>query len=209
MLYNNKTSMNSINPPTISQKRHSFCRALGNLLNVYIFNEEITSRITLDAGKSAQEIRKSYDELVCENEQLKKQILNIRAQANIITENSYYQQKVRLNNENEKKLTHLTVIEKAKSDKYICCDICDRFVSKKNKQHFMTDICLSIRVSKELSKKSNKYILHKKKKRDCIIAYRNGYIMLMRRAVLMKQYTEFQSLRIIMNDKLAPLLKTK
>ena len=180
MLYNNKTSMNSINPPTISQKRHSFCRALGNLLNVYIFNEEITQ-----------------------------QILNIQAQANIITENSYYQQKVRMNNENEKKRTHLTVIEKAKSEKYICCDICDRFVSKLNKQHFMTDICLSIRVSKELSKKSSKYILHKKHKRDCIIAYRNVYIMLMRRTVLMKKYTEFQSLQIMMNDKLTPLLKTK
>jgi hypothetical protein len=200
-------STNNQNQQTQSQKRYDFCKELGNLLNVYIFNEEITSQITLDASKSAEQIKKSYDELADENRMLKIQLANIQQQANRITNNSYYHKHIKLDTEKERKNTHLSVIEKAQSEQYICCDICDRFVRKNNKQHYLTDICLSIRVSKELSHKSNKYILHKKKKKDVIVAFRNFFIMNYQYVKLKMKKEKFQDRINEMNDKLAPLLK--
>jgi hypothetical protein len=199
--------MASNNQSTLTQKRFNFCNDLGNLLNVYIFNEEITSKITLDAGKSAKNIKRSYDELVTENQRLKQQLADIQTQAKRITENKYYQQKVRLVNTDYVKRTHLSVVEKAQNPRYICCDICDRFVSRWNKNHILTDVCLSIRVSKELSKKSNKYILHKKKKKDLIVAFRNSFIILMKRNELMEKQKDFKKLIEMMEKILCPYQK--
>ena len=91
------------NVKTESQKRTQFCGELGNLLNVYIFNEEITTEITLDASKSAEEIKKSYDELVNENRMLKQRLANIQVQARRITHTVYYQRHIAARKEDAEK----------------------------------------------------------------------------------------------------------
>jgi len=194
---------------SITQRRFDFCKDLGNLLNVYIFNEEITSEITLNASKSATEIKKTYDQLVAENTRLKQQLASIQRQASIITQNKYYQQRIIFDVNSDKKRKHLSVIEKAKNDqKYICCDICDRFITKYNKTHTQTDVCLSIRVSKEMARKEKNNILYKKNKRELIVAFRGCLIMLMTHDKLRQKKTDFENRIDKMNRLLSPLLKT-
>ena len=194
---------------SITQRRFRFCKDLGNLLNVYIFGEEITSEITLNASKSAVDIKKTYDQLIAENARLKQQLVSIQRQANIIAENKYYQQRVITDEVDYKKRTHLSVIQKATNDdKYICCNICDRFIAKNNKSHIRTDVCLSIRVSKELAHKQRIYILHKKNKRELIVAFRNCLIMVMSRDKQLREKAHFKSRIEYMNEQLTPFLKS-
>ena len=194
---------------SITQRRFDFCKDLGNLLNVYIFNEEITSEITLNASKSAVEIKKTYDQLVAENNRLKQQLANIQRQATIITQNQYYRQRIIFDVNSNKKRKHLSVIEKAKNEqKYVCCDICDRFITKYNKTHTQTDVCLSIRVSKEMSRKEKNNILYKKNKRELIVAFRNCLIIVMTHDKLRQKKTDFENRIEKMNRLLSPILKT-
>ena len=194
---------------SITQRRFDFCKDLGNLLNVYIFNEEITSEITLNASKSAVEIKKTYDQLVAENNRLKQQLANIQRQATIITQNQYYRQRIIFDVNSNKKRKHLSVIEKAKNEqKYVCCDICDRFITKYNKTHTQTDVCLSIRVSKEMSRKEKNNILYKKNKRELIVAFRNCLIIVMTHDKLRQKKTDFENRIDKMNRLLSPFLKT-
>lgn len=194
---------------SITQRRFDFCKDLGNLLNVYIFNEEITSEITLNASKSAVEIKKTYDQLVAENNRLKQQLANIQRQATIITQNQYYRQRIIFDVNSNKKRKHLSVIEKAKNEqKYVCCDICDRFITKYNKTHTQTDVCLSIRVSKEMSRKEKNNILYKKNKRELIVAFRNCLIIVMTHDKLRQKKTDFENRIEKMNRLLSPFLKT-
>ena len=193
---------------SITQRRFDFCKDLGNLLNVYIFNEEITSEITLNASKSAVEIKKTYDQLVAENTRLKQQLASIQRQATIITQNQYYRQRIIFDVNSNKKRKHLSVIEKAKNEqKYVCCDICDRFITKYNKTHTQTDVCLSIRVSKEMARKERNNLLHKKNKRELIIAFRGCLIMLMTHEKLREKKDKFNNLIDKMNRLLSPILK--
>lgn len=197
-----------MNGKTESQKRAQFCGELGNLLNVYIFNEEITSEITLDASKSAEEIKKSYDELVNENRMLRQRLADIRVQAARITDNAYYQRHIVVKKEDSEKKKHLSVVEKAQNDKYVCCNICDRFLKKSGyKEHTMTDVCLSIRVSKELSKKSINNVLAKKRKEDLIVAFRNVFVMKITFNKKKKKYEEFLALKEKMDNVLLGILK--
>ena len=194
---------------SITQRRFDFCKDLGNLLNVYIFNEEITSEITLNASKSAVEIKKTYDQLVAENNRLKQQLASIQRQATIITQNQYYRQRIIFDVNSNKKRKHLSVIEKAKNEqKYVCCDICDRFITKYNKTHTQTDVCLSIRVSKEMSRKEKNNILYKKNKRELIVAFRNCLIIVMTHDKLRQKKTDFENRIDKMNRLLSPFLKT-
>tara|TARA_R100000951_G_scaffold104352_1_gene97478 strand:- start:654 stop:1253 length:600 start_codon:yes stop_codon:yes gene_type:complete len=194
---------------SITQRRFDFCKDLGNLLNVYIFNEEITSEITLNASKSAVEIKKTYDQLVAENNRLKQQLASIQRQATIITQNQYYRQRIIFDVNSNKKRKHLSVIEKAKNEqKYVCCDICDRFITKYNKTHTQTDVCLSIRVSKEMSRKEKNNILYKKNKRELIVAFRNCLIIVMTHDKLRQKKTDFENRIEKMNRLLSPFLKT-
>jgi len=175
---------------TTAQKRDAFCDELNSLLNVYIFNDEITSQMTLDATKSAEEIKKSYDELTNETKRLKIQLEQIKHQANRLTANEYYQRAIRPKKSRKRQI--LTDIQKANSPFYLCCPICDRFILKTNTTHKLTNVCLSIRVSKEISKKSTRYTLHKKNKIDLIVAYRNALIMQMTYEKLAIKQQEFE-----------------
>jgi hypothetical protein len=102
---------------------------------------------------------------------LKRALANVREQAEEVRNSRFY---IRHTTANNKKQHHMSEAEKLKSDKYVCCQTCDRCVLKNGfKEHKLTNICLSIRVSKELSKKSNNYILAKTSKEKCLLMFRN------------------------------------
>ena len=106
-----------------------------------------------------------------------------------------------------KKKKHLSIVEKAQSDKYVCCNICDRFLTKSGyKEHLLTDVCLSIRVSKELSKKSNNNVLAKSRKEDLIVAFRNVFVMKLTLNKKKKKYEEFLAVKEKMDLALSGIL---
>jgi len=173
------------------QSRAVFCEQLSTLLNVYIFNEEITTQMTLDASKSAEEINKTFDDLVNENKMLKAQIKYIVEQSSKIRNGKYFQRHIKTDGDENRKRQHKSIAEKSKDKNYMCCDICDRWILKSGKrEHIMTDVCLSIRVSKEIAKKSHKNILCKKRKIDLIVANRNLLIMLINKPKKLKEKDE-------------------
>ena len=168
--FNNKMAA-ALSNSNANKSRDEFFQSVNNLLNGYIFGEEITTALTMDAAADAEKIQKSYDELLQENMALKRALANVREQAEEVRNSKFY---IRHTTVNDKKHHHLTEAEKLKSDKYVCCPTCDRCVKKHGyREHKLTNICLSIRVSKELSKKSNNYILARTSKEKCLLMFRN------------------------------------